>query len=97
MMMPEADTLDARRRRLIWRATHRGMKEMDLVLGGFARRRLPHMTEEEVTEFEALLDETDADLHDWLVKCLTPPSSLSHPLIEALRKTRYIPDDYGNI
>ena len=30
-----ADTEDARRKRLLWRATHRGIKEMDLIFGSF--------------------------------------------------------------
>ena len=36
-----------RRRRLLFRAEHRGFKEADLVIGGFAREQLPGMSEED--------------------------------------------------
>jgi len=95
MMTQNPVALDARRRRLVWRATHRGMKEMDLVLGAYARREAAEMDGKAIALFEALLDETDADLHDWIVRCLTPPERIPRYLIDLLRKTRFETDSYG--
>ena len=47
------------RKRLLWRATHRGIKEMDIIVGGFARANLDSMDEKTLAEFEILLEIPD--------------------------------------
>ncbi len=89
------DPLDARRRRLVWRASHRGMKEIDLIVGTYARREAKAMDEPALADFEALLDYADADLYDWLVRCLSPPPNADRALIEALKKIRFETQSYG--
>ena len=54
-------------KKLLYRANHRGTKEMDLVIGGFANENLKKLTFEELKEFEILLDFTDKELSSWLV------------------------------
>jgi len=66
--------LDVRRRRALYRAGHRGMKELDLLLSQFARARIADMNELELCQFEALLELPDPQLHGWLVS-LEPPVS----------------------
>ena len=56
------DPLETRRRRARFRAWHRGMKEADLVIGGFADRRMAAFTEAQLVQFEALLVEADTDI-----------------------------------
>ena len=51
-----------RRRRLRYRAWHRGTKEMDLVLGPFADAHLDAYGPPELDRLEALMDEEDTDL-----------------------------------
>lgn len=97
MMTTTPDPLDARRRRLVWRASHRGMKEIDLIVGTYARREAKAMDEAALQSFEALLDNTDADLYDWLVRCLTPPADADHELIEALKRIRFETHSYDQI
>jgi len=63
MTEPEYDT---RRRRLLFRATHRGTFENDLLLGGFVRAQLDLLTEADIEALEALMDLPDPDLADWL-------------------------------
>ena len=58
---------ELRRRRLLWRAMHRGLRELDLIIGGFAQQRLPAMSERELVEFEAIVATPDSDLQDWLL------------------------------
>jgi antitoxin CptB len=57
---------DPRRRRLLFRATHRGTYENDLLIGGFVRRHLGTLTEADVEALETLLERPDPDLADWL-------------------------------
>ena len=54
-------------KKLLYRANHRGTKEMDLLIGGFANQNLKKLTFEELKEFELLLNFTDKELSSWLV------------------------------
>jgi succinate dehydrogenase flavin-adding protein (antitoxin of CptAB toxin-antitoxin module) len=38
------EDLDPRRKRIIWRATHRGIREMDIVVGTFVKQRIARLT-----------------------------------------------------
>lgn len=51
--------LDMRRRRALWRATHRGSKEMDFLLGRFAEREVDAMDAAEIAAFERLIEVPD--------------------------------------
>jgi antitoxin CptB len=57
---------DTRRRRLLFRATHRGTAENDLMIGGFVRENLPTLTAADLDALEALMERPDPDLADWL-------------------------------
>lgn len=59
--------MDARRKRLLYRSTHRGMKETDLLLGRFAAANLPTLTEDQLDDFERLMDQPDNDLMNWIL------------------------------
>lgn len=54
-----------RLKRLKIRAWRRGIKEMDLVIGGYADAHLATMSVPELDAFEALMDEQDQDLLSW--------------------------------
>ncbi len=58
-------TIDVRRRRIKFRAWHRGMLETDLLLGRFADAELEHLSESELDDFEALLEALDRDVFAW--------------------------------
>jgi antitoxin CptB len=69
-MAPPKDAgedLSMRRRRLRYRAWHRGTKEMDLVLGPFADTHLDGFGRLELDRLEALMDEEDTDLLKWVM------------------------------
>ncbi len=51
--------LGMRRRRALWRATHRGSKEMDFLLGRFAEREVGGMDPAEIAVFERLIEAPD--------------------------------------
>ena len=58
--------LDERRRRILFRAWRRGLREMDLVMGQFADANLPAMSEAELDEFERLLEIPDPQILAWI-------------------------------
>lgn len=72
------------RKKLLWRATHRGIKEMDLIVGGFALQRLAAMTELELAEFADILEIPDQDLLSWLTRQESVPVALASPLLAAM-------------
>lgn len=59
--------LDYRRRKIRFRAWHRGMREVDLILGSFADAEIAVLDESELDLFEALMNEPDADIYKWLI------------------------------
>jgi antitoxin CptB len=61
-----SEGLDARRRRLLFRCWHRGIREMDLVLGRFADAQLATLTDAELTELESWLDVPDQQIFAWV-------------------------------
>ena len=78
--------LGMRRRRALWRATHRGSKEMDFLLGRFAERTLDRMNAVEIAVFERLIDVADPAIE----ACVLEGSSLGEwdldELIDRLRR-----------
>jgi antitoxin CptB len=54
-------------KKLLYRSNHRGTKEMDLLIGGFANENLNKLNSAELKEFEILLNFTDKELSSWLV------------------------------
>ena len=66
--MTEANDLRTNRiRRLIYQASYTGMKETDLLLGHFATHHLAGLTDDELTDFEHLLEAGDDRIYDWVM------------------------------
>jgi antitoxin CptB len=81
---PETVSLSPRRRRLMFRAWHRGTKEADLMIGGFVKRHIATFTEAELDELEAVLELPDVDLADWLSGRRAIPSHITTPMLERM-------------
>lgn len=80
------NTLDPenRRRKLKFRAWHRGMKEMDLLLSSFADQQLDSMSAGELDLFEAMLHVPDQALYSMVLKSEPVPAELDHAVMQAL-------------
>jgi antitoxin CptB len=61
-----SDGLDARRRRLLFRSWHRGIREMDLIYGRFADAYIAALSETELGDYEKLLELRDQQVFDWV-------------------------------
>lgn len=72
-------------KRLRYRSWHRGCKETDLVLGTFCDQQVTGMSEAELTRYEALLDEDDADIWNWLTDKEACPKAEYAPLLAELK------------
>jgi antitoxin CptB len=58
-----SDGLDDRRKRLLFRCWHRGTREMDLILGRFADAEIVGLSDDELAQFEHLIEVPDPDLY----------------------------------
>ncbi len=76
--------LDPRRRRALFRAWHRGTREMDLLMGRFADTLLPDISDADLDRFEALIEVPDRDLFDWIAGKTPVPGNYASPLFERL-------------
>ncbi len=77
--------LDIRRRRLLFRATHRGTHETDLLVGGFVAARIQTLTTAEMDALEAVMELPDTDLADWLTGRLPVPDEVASPMLLRMR------------
>lgn len=55
-----------RLKRLYMRSIRRGIKEMDIILGRYAEKRLPMLDAAQLDLYDALLSENDQDLYQWV-------------------------------
>ena len=76
------DELAKTRKRLHYRAWHRGTKDSDLLLGRFADENLDAMTPEELAEFQDILDRSDPELVDWITGREPVPANLRTPVLD---------------
>jgi len=81
--MPDLDQtqLDARRRRLCYRASHRGFLEMDVLLGHFADCHIDRFDEGQLQRFEALLELTDPELFAWYCRRQPVPDDQDNDIL----------------
>ncbi|MEE3295657.1 MAG: succinate dehydrogenase assembly factor 2 [Pseudomonadota bacterium] len=57
--------MDAYRKKIIFRSNHRGIKEMDLILGNYAKNNVERMNDKELKTFDDLIDIPDPELYEW--------------------------------
>ncbi len=81
---------DARLKRLRFRASHRGTKEADMLIGGFFDSHHETWTEEEMTWFEAFLEEQDVDIMAWAIGAAAPPERWEGDMMRRLQTINYI-------
>jgi antitoxin CptB len=75
-----SNELAIRRRRALYRATHRGSKEMDFLLGRFAAEEVARMGLAEIGVLERLINAPDPDI----ALSLFEGQSLGEPEVDAL-------------
>jgi antitoxin CptB len=81
-----SEGLSERRRRLLFRSWHRGIRETDLLLGRFADAHIADLSEPELDEYERLLDVPDHDLYGWVSGELDIPDSYRSDLLARIAR-----------
>lgn len=60
------DNISIKRKRLIFRSWHRGTREIDLMLGGFADAHVPYFDEAMLDLYDEFLLNSDPDIYNWI-------------------------------
>lgn len=89
--MTSDNALEVRRKRLLWRATRRGIKEMDIIVGGFAEANLQRLGAAELDAFERVLDIPDQDLLSYATRQNDIPPDLRSAMLDAVLAYRPAP------
>jgi antitoxin CptB len=85
-----SDGLDARRKRLLFRCWHRGTKELDLIIGGFADAHLPTLTEAELDQLEKIIEAPEPELYAALTGEIPAPQGVSGDVFEKMKSFRVV-------
>lgn len=62
------DNLSDRQKKLRWHAWHRGMRELDILIGTTADKHLATMSPEEMDMLEHFLNADDAEVWRWITE-----------------------------
>jgi antitoxin CptB len=87
-MPDDRGELESLRRKLAFRAWHRGTCEADLLIGAFADQRLTEFAAEELRQFERLLEEDDPVIDDWITGRQSVPKEHDNRIMALLRQFR---------
>ena len=79
-----SEGLDERRRKLLFRSWHRGIREMDLVLGRFADAQIATLSDADLDEYEAWLEVPDQQIFSWVNGTQAAPAEIDTPLFRRL-------------
>jgi antitoxin CptB len=79
-----SEGLDARRRRLLFRAWRRGVREMDLIVGRFADAYIDRFDEPALDDFETLIEAPNAELYAWVVGDTAAPARYDTKVLRQL-------------
>jgi antitoxin CptB len=82
-------TEDKHRERLRFRSWHRGTREMDLLLGGFADAHLRAFAPEQLVLYETLLEQSDPDLYNWITGQERVPAAHDNDVMRLLCAHRF--------
>lgn len=72
-------------KQVLYRSTHRGCKETDILLGKFAEAKVLEFNDEKLNLYHSFIEEDDMMIYDWILSKLDFPQKYSD-LIEEIRK-----------
>lgn len=81
---------DSHRRKMHFRAHHRGTREADAIVGGFFDAASADWSAEDIIWFERLIEEQDVDIMGWALGTIAVPADFEGPMMDAMRRLDYI-------
>ncbi|MEW6449841.1 MAG: succinate dehydrogenase assembly factor 2 [Pseudomonadota bacterium] len=80
-----SEGLDERRRKMLFRSWHRGIREIDLIMGRFADAHIGDLTDAELDQYQRLLDAQEHDLLAWVMGQMPVPPDEDTPVFRRMR------------
>ena len=84
MTQRTSEGLDPRRRRLLFRAWRRGVRETDLIVGRFADAYIDRFDDAALDDFERLIEVPNAELYSWVVGADAVPEEFDSTVLRDL-------------
>lgn len=81
-------------KKLSFRASHRGMKELDVIMGRYAETHLAEMSGDELDQFERILGAPDPSVYAWLTGTEEIPAEYDGPVLRQIMRFSLTPADY---
>eukprot|EP01132_Coremiostelium_polycephalum_P001212 gene1212-1530_t len=76
---------DILRKRLLYQSKERGMLENDLLLGSFASKMIQQLSEEQLKQYDLLLQQPDPDIFNWILKKVEVPDEFDNETMKLLQ------------
>ena len=87
---------DPRRKRLYYQCWHRGMREMDMILGSFANQHLASLTDAQLEVLEALLSVPDQLFYRWVTGAEEVPAEYQSSVYSLVADVSRLPELWAN-
>jgi antitoxin CptB len=91
-----SDGLDPRRRKLKFRSWHRGIREMDLIMGRFADACIDRLSDQELDQLELLMEVPDPELFLWVTGERATPATYDTAVLRRMRAFHLGEPDAGS-
>lgn len=72
------DNLTFLKKRILYRSNYRGCRETDLIIGSYAKLHIDKLSQDQLVEFDLILQENDHDLYDWILQKSSLPAKYSN-------------------
>ncbi|UTW56601.1 succinate dehydrogenase assembly factor 2 [Kordiimonas sp. SCSIO 12610] len=82
--------LPDRKRRLVFRAWHRGIKELDLIFGNFIEANIDDFNDQDCHWFESIFEEQDHEILEWITKGENVPAKFQGDMMNRLQKLDFM-------
>lgn len=80
------ESLENYKKRLLYQCWYRGCKETDRILGAFTKQEIEKFSEDDCRNLEAIMNETDKELWNWLTdQEETPNYLIENPLWQRVK------------
>jgi len=76
--------LEAYKKKITYKAAHRGSKEMDILLGNFINKYIELFNENELNIFDSILDCDDDDIYQWMIRKKDVPTRYENRVFSLL-------------
>jgi len=78
--------LEPRRKQLLFRSNHCGMKENDILLGRFADRYIAELSDQQLDQLDNLMQQNDIDVMNWIIGKTPLPEAFDTDLMSLIQR-----------